>query len=160
MMSHIPRSIRAYLEDQRIPYEVVDHPRDYTAQETAHHTHTPGRAFAKTVILWIDGDYAMIVIPADHQVDLEQVRQALGARTINLATEEEVRALCADCEVGAMPPFGPLYAMPMYIVAELAANELITFNAGTHTSAIRMRYADFEQLVAPQEITFSRQVGL
>lgn len=157
-MSHIPTSVRTFLDEHGVAYEVIDHPRDFTAQETAHHTHTPGRAFAKTVIIWIDGTYAMTVISAGHHIDLEQLAWALDAHTVKLAIEEEVRELASDCEVGSMPPFGKLYNIPVYISTDLAANKEITFNAGSHTSAIRMRYDDFIRLVAPQEIILSRHV--
>lgn len=158
-MSQIPRQLTAYLDEHAVAYEVIPHRRDYTAQETAHHTHTPGREFAKTVVLWIDGSYALAALPAHHHVDVAHLRQTLGAQEIKLATEEEMRDLCSDCEPGAVPPFGNLYNLPVYVSEDLAANESITFNAGNHTNAIRMRYADFARLVEPQTIALSKQVA-
>ncbi len=155
-MSKLPQRLISLLDNNNIRYDKIHHRRDYTAQETAADTHTPGREFAKTVILWVDGDYVMAVLPAHHSIDFDQLRKALGATQIDLATEGEIGELCSDCEVGSMPPFGSLYDMPVYISATLAEEEEVTFNAGTHNHVIRMRYSDYERLAQPKLIEFSR----
>lgn len=154
-MATLNQRLTAFLEAQAVDYEAIHHRRDYTAQEAAAHTHTPGREFAKTVIVWVDGSYAMAVLPAHHLIDLDKLRRALGARDVKLASEEEMRELCPDCETGAVPPFGNLYNLPVYLSTDITADEQITFNAGTHEDAIRMRYADFERLVQPHVLDFS-----
>jgi len=137
------------LEDEHITYEVVHHHVDYTAQETAADTHTPGREFAKTVVLGLPGGHAMAVVPALYKVDLEKIRQGIGTRQVRLAEEEVMSRLCPDCDVGAEPPFGNLYDMPVFVDPSLAKDEFITFNGGTHEDAIRMRFSDYERLVHP-----------
>jgi Ala-tRNA(Pro) deacylase len=139
-----------------VRYDVIHHQRDYTAPAAAADTHTPGRQFAKTVALWADGRYLMAVLPAHHTVDLGALRKTLGAQTVNLASEDELEALYPDCEPGAMPPFGPLYHMPVYVSDELPQNDTITFNAGTHAEAIRMAYRDFARLVQPHVVALSK----
>lgn len=146
----IPKKIRTFLNEHKINYELIYHPRVYTAQETAARTHTKGKEFAKTVILLVDGKYCMMVLPAIYSLDLIKVRKALKAKRVNLASEEEMESICPDCEVGAMPPFGPLYELPVYIDRHLTEDQMITFNAGSHEHAIRMFYKDFEKLVKPQ----------
>lgn len=141
--------VTTYLDDQQVTYEVVRHQIDYTAQETAADTHTPGRDFAKTIVLGLPGGYAMAVVPAIYKVDLEKIRQGIGTRQVRLAEEEAMSRLCPDCDVGAEPPFGNLYDMPVYVDPTLTREEFITFNGGTHEDAIRMRYSDYEQLVRP-----------
>lgn len=154
-MSTLPRRLLSFLEEHAIDFETVHHRRDYTAQEAAAHTHTSGREFAKTVLIWIDNTYALAVLPAHHHVDLEQLRVALGAQEVKLATEAEMQELCPDCETGALPPFGNLYGLPVYVSTTLKAEDRITFNAGTHEDAIRMPYGDFTRLVQPQILDFS-----
>ncbi len=155
-MSQIPQRLVSYLEEHAVTYESLHHHRDYTAQETAAHTHTPGREFAKTVLIWVDGSYAMVVLPAHHEVELEKLRLALQAQDVKLASEEEMRELCPDCEVGAISPLGNLYDLPVYLSTAMLADQQITFNAGTHEDVIRMARSDYERLVQPRVLEFSQ----
>jgi Ala-tRNA(Pro) deacylase len=141
-----------FLEENSVPYEVIHHTLDYTAQEAAHDTHTRGIEFAKTVIACIDGRYAMVVLPAHRRVNWDRLRAALDATEVGLAKEEEMGDLCPDCDVGAEPPFGNLYGLPVYLSSEMTADERITFNAGSHEDAIRLRMADYQRLVQPRVI--------
>lgn len=147
--------VRAFLDKRGIHYESVHHRLDFTAMEAAEDTHTPGKEFAKAVVLWIDGAFALAVLPAQHHVHLEKVRKALEAKTVRMATEEEMRRLFPDCDLGAEPPFGNLYHLPVYLSTAMVGDEHITFNAGTHEEAIRMRFADWENLVKPRILDLS-----
>ena len=151
----IPQPIEAFLNERTVPFEVIHHRRDYTAQEAAADTHTPGKAFAKTVILNMDNRFCMVVLPAHHSIDFEKAKRSLGAKDVRLATENEVAKLCPDCEVGAMPPFGMMYDMPVYVSPPVLDNPYITFNAGTHEDAIRIPMRDFEKLVQPKVADFT-----
>lgn len=147
-MALLTNRMMEMLADEGVDYEIVHHRLDFTAQGTAADTHTPGRAFAKSVVLDMDGDFALAVIPAHHKIDFFKASQILKM-DVTLASESDIRELFPDCEVGAEPPFGNLYDLPVYVSPELTTNETITFNAGTHHEAIRMRYADFERLAEP-----------
>ena len=151
----VPASLRQYLDEHRVRYEIIPHPRDYSAQHTAADTFTPGREFAKCVLLWVDNYYALAVLPADHMIDFEKLRDAIGAAEAGLAREDEIRKMFPDCEVGAEPPFGNLYSLPVYLASQLTGDDMITFNAGTHEEAIRLPFADFEQLVEPTVVDFA-----
>jgi pyrimidine operon attenuation protein/uracil phosphoribosyltransferase/prolyl-tRNA editing enzyme YbaK/EbsC (Cys-tRNA(Pro) deacylase) len=118
--------VLALLDSHGLAYERIRHPRDYTAQETAAHTHTPGRQFAKAVMLRLSDGYAMAVLPAHHHVDLERLGAALGGRQVELASEQQIAELCPDCEEGALPPFGNLYGLRVYASPVLARNDRIT----------------------------------
>jgi len=150
MSAMISDKLRTYLEEQGIRYHVIHHRRDYTAQGAAADTHTPGREFAKSVVLRVDGSFAIAVLPAHCRIDLEKARRELGAQAMALATEEEIQRLCPDCEVGAEPPFGNLYGLPVYLDRQLTADEQITFNAGTHEDAVRIRTGDFQRAANPR----------
>ena len=141
--------VLTYLDAQDAAYEVIAHRIEYTSQETAADTHTPGREFAKNVLLGTPAGVAMAIVPAIHKIDLEKVRQGLGTNQVRLADEAMMSELCPDCDPGAIPPFGNLYDIPVYVDPTLTGDEFITFNGGTHESAIRMRYCDFERLVHP-----------
>lgn len=138
----------SHLDEQCIPYQTIHHRLDYTAQRTAADTHTPGREFAKVVILRIGSRYAMVVLPAHHKVDFSRGRDLLRA-PVRLANEEEIAQLFPDCEIGAEPPFGNLYGLPVYVSPDLTRDEFITFNGGTHHDAVRMRYEDYQRSVNP-----------
>ncbi len=144
-----------YLEENRIPYLQIHHFPDFTSQETASHTGTPGREFAKTVVLRIDDGFAMAVLPAHHRIDFERLRSWLSASEIRLATEKEMETLFPDCELGAEPPLGGLYELPVYVSPLLAGDEYITFNGGTHEEVIRMKYRDYARLTRPHVIHFT-----
>ncbi len=145
--------LKQFLDVERAPYESIDHEPEYTAQRTAEATHTPGRVMAKTVLVKVDGKFAMVVIPASSRVDLERLQQEVGAQRITLAKEEEFENLFPDSEPGAEPPFGNLYGIPVFVSESLANNAQIAFNAGTHTEVVRMNYRDFERLVKPSIVS-------
>ncbi|MBI3951579.1 MAG: YbaK/EbsC family protein [Acidobacteria bacterium] len=147
--------LREYLDDNNIKYTASTHSAAYTAQELAAVMHVHGREMAKVVIVKLDGQFAMLVLPGHHQINFEQLKAATGANHIELASELEFQNLFPDCEVGAMPPFGNLYGMPVYVARPLTDDEEIVFNAGTHRDAIRMKGADYGRLVNPTVLDFT-----
>jgi Ala-tRNA(Pro) deacylase len=146
-----------YLRENGVPFEVQHHPRAITAQEVAASEHVPGKMLAKVVMVSADGEMAMLSLPAPYQVDLEKAGKMLGAEEARLAQEEEFEGAFPDCEVGAMPPFGNLYGLPVYVEEALAEDETIFFRAGTHTDTMSVGYADFERLVEPTVGEFARR---
>ena len=137
------------LETHRIEYSTITHPATYTAMRTAEAAHVPGRELAKCVMIWIDEQLAMAVIPATHRLDLEKLGRWAGLAGVRLASEEEFKSIFPDCEIGAMPPFGNLYGVQVYLADVLAHEKRIAFNAGSHSEAIEMTFADFDRLVKP-----------
>jgi Ala-tRNA(Pro) deacylase len=146
-----------HLRENAVPFEVQHHPRVVTAQEVAATEHIPGDMLAKTVMVLADGEMVMLALPAPYQVDLEKAGEVLGAEEVRLAEEEEFENAFSDCEVGAMPPFGNLYGLPIYVEEALSEDETIFFRAGTHTETMSLRYADFERLVQPTVANFARR---
>ncbi len=155
----IPASISSYLQQTGVPYSVIEHPVAYTAQEEAAVTHVPGREWAKAVVCVVDNQPTLAVVSADQQVDLDRLREVLNAQSLRLATETELQTLYPDCEVGAMPPLGPLYRQPVVVDKVLSTDPEIVFNGGSHREAIRMRYPDFEALVKPAVAEFGISQG-
>ena len=151
--------VKKFLDDNKVRYTTMQHSVAYTAQEIAALAHIPGKELAKTVIVRVDGELAMAVVPASLQVDVERLKEAFAAKDVRLAEESDFSANFPDCERGAMPPFGNLYGMPVYVAEALAEDEEIAFNAGTHRDLIRMRYADFERLVQPKKAKFGARAG-
>ena len=147
--------LKEFLDSHKVHYETLTHPVTYTAQRTAESVHIRAKELAKTVMVKIDGKMAMAVLPASHRVDLELLQKAAGAKQVELAEEQEFKNLFPGCEVGAMPPFGNLYEMEVYVAASLVEDEDILFNAGSHTELIKMGYNDFESLVQPKIVRFS-----
>lgn len=147
--------IKDYLDEQGVRYSLVEHSPAYTSQEVAAEAHVPGRRFAKTVTVSIDGRLAMAVLPATDQVDLERLARSVGAKQVELAGEAELADRFPGCELGAMPPFGNLFDMEVFVSPHLAEADEIAFNAGTHTEVMRLAYRDFARLVNPAVVHVS-----
>lgn len=147
--------VKAFLDEHRVRYVAISHSKAYTAQGIAAIAHISGRELAKTVIVKLDGDLAMAVLPASYHVDLELLRRRTGVQKAELATEHEFKQHFPDCETGAMPPFGNLYGIPVYVDETLTQDREIAFNAGSHYELIKLSYADFERLVKPEVMEFS-----
>lgn len=126
------------------------HSMAFTAVDIAKSAHIPSRELAKTVIIEVDDEMAMAVVPANYKVKLDILREALGTDNIRLADEAEFTPRFQDCEVGAMPPFGCLYDMDVYVAESLTEDEKIAFNAGSHLEIVQMDYKDYENLVKPR----------
>ena len=147
--------LKAYLDAEHIQYITITHSPAFTAQQIAASAHVKGRELAKTVIVKLDGKLVMAVLPASQKVDLERLRDAAGGEMIELASEREFRDRFPDCDLGAMPPFGNLYGLDVYVADGLTEDEEIAFNAGSFTELVRMSYSDFERLVHPKVLRFA-----
>ena len=144
------RKLKEFLDSQNVKYVVISHSRAVTSQEVAASAHISGKEMAKTVMVKLDGKMAMAVLPASSRVNLDLLREASGAKQVDLAAELEFRELFPECEPGAMPPFGNLYGLPVFVSESLTKDEEIAFNAGSHTELIKLSYKDFERLVEPK----------
>jgi Ala-tRNA(Pro) deacylase len=149
------KKLKEFLDENKIKYVTIKHSSAYTAQEIASIAHIPGKDLAKTVIIKVNGKMAMAVLPASYKVSFEELKEFLGLSEVRLAYEQEFMDKFPDCEVGAMPPFGNLYGMDVYVAESLAEDEEIAFNACSHTELIKMNFSDFEKLVKPKRIRFS-----
>lgn len=151
----ISTRLKGFLDENRIPYSVMTHTRAYTAQGAAATMQISGKELAKTVVLRAGEEMILAVLPAPNHVRLDKLAAEVE-KSVWLATEQEFTSLFPDCEPGAMPPFGSLYNLPVYVDESLAADEEIVFNAGTHRDAIRMRYDDFVRLARPKVCSFAQ----
>lgn len=142
--------LKDFLDENKIKYVVMSHSPAYAAQEIAAAAHIDAKELAKTVMVKANGKMVMIVLPATHRVDLDQLQDCLKASKVELATEDEFKNLFPGCAVGAMPPFGNLYGMDVVVADRLSEGSEIAFNAGSHTELIKMAYSDFERLVKPR----------
>ncbi len=149
------KTLQKFLDAQHIKYVTMSHSAAYTAQEIAASAHIPGKELAKTVIVKVNGDMAMAVLPACDRVDFDLLKEAAAANKVELASEEEFKDKFSECELGAMPPFGNLFDMDVFVADTLAEDEEIAFNCGSHTELIKMAYKDFEASVKPKIVKFS-----
>ncbi len=151
------KRLQSYLDANKIPYEVVNHPKAYTAHDVAHTLDVPGKLVAKVVVVKADQYFVMTVLPSTWRVDLKRLRDVLEARDVRLATEAECANLFPDCQVGTMPPFGNLYGIEVYVDQLLTEDESIVFEAGTYVGAMKLRYKDFADLVRPKIAAFHHE---
>jgi Ala-tRNA(Pro) deacylase len=149
--------VKQFLDVEEIKYITISHSVAYTAQGIAATAHISGKELAKTVIVKIDGAFAMAVLPASRQVDLLLLKAAAAAKTVALASEPEFKQRFPDCETGAMPPFGNLYGMAVFADENLTRDQEIAFNAGSHRELIRLAWTDFKRLVQPRIVRLAAE---
>jgi Ala-tRNA(Pro) deacylase len=152
----ISTRLKSFLNENQVPYSVMTHATAYTAQGAAATMQISGKELAKTVVLWAGEEMILAILPAPNHVRLDKLAFEVG-KPVRLATEQEFSNFFPDCELGAMPPFGPLYNLAVYADVSLAADEAIVFNAGTHRDAIRIRYDDFVRLAKPRVCSFAQK---
>jgi Ala-tRNA(Pro) deacylase len=141
--------LEQYLRDQHVPFQCQHHALTYSAQKVAASEHISGEHLAKVVVVIADGRPVMLVLPASHLVQVDKLAWLLGTNEVRLAEEGDFASIFSDCDLGAMPPFGNLYGLPVYVDPALANAETIVFRAGTHTDTISMAYLDYARLVQP-----------
>jgi len=149
------KMLREFLDQNKIRYVTVKHSVAYTAQEIAASAHIKGQELAKTVLIKVDGKMAMCVLPASYKIDFDLLKETLGGKNIRLANEVEFKDKFPECDVGAMPPFGNLYGMDVYVEEILAKDEEIAFNACSHVELLQMSFKDYGRLVKPRLMKFS-----
>jgi len=147
--------LEKYLREEGVSFETITHSVAYTAQEVAAEQHTPGRQLAKVAMVDADGEMVMLVLPASYRIDFPKLKSALKTKKVRLAQEEEFAGVFTDCEVGAMPPFGNLYGLPVYADTSLSQAGDMVFKAGSHTTSFKMKYVDYERLAKPKVIDFA-----
>jgi Ala-tRNA(Pro) deacylase len=145
----IPKQLIDCLDQNNVEYEILHHAEAMTAQRIAQAEHVKGRHQAKVVMLKSGDQDLMVVLPADHHIDLEKIEKTIG-KPVSLGKENDFKSLFANTAIGAMPPFGNLYGLPTYVDEHLAEQDYIVFEAGTHTDAIRISYGDYEKIVKPK----------
>lgn len=142
-------TLELFLREHGIGFEKHAHHTTYTSQALAEAEHVSGYHVAKPVVVKAGGQFAMCVVPAPRHVDLEKVRSLLKAPDVRLASEEEMKTLFEDCEVGAEPPIGKLYGLATIMDEELKKEDFLVMQAGTHTDAVKLRREDWEKVAEP-----------
>lgn len=150
-----PNKLKEFLDANNVKYVSIIHSKAYTAQEVAASAHVPGGSMAKVVIVELDGTMAMAVLPANRKIVLQDLHDVTGSDQVRFVSEEKFKDRFPDCEIGAMPPFGNLYGMDVFVADSLAQSREMAFNAGTHEEIIKLAYADFERLVEPNVMSFT-----
>jgi Ala-tRNA(Pro) deacylase len=144
------KKLKEFLDSKGVKYVAITHSAAFTAQEIAASAHIHGKDLAKTVMVKTGGKLVMAVLPASQKLSLDRLAGVLGSQNLNLASEQDFQDKFPDCEIGAMPPFGNLYGMDVYVSESLSRDKEIAFNAGSHTELIQLAYEDFERLVHPK----------
>ncbi len=147
-----------FLDYHNIKFKLLNHDTTYTCEQLAHKLHVSPSNIAKTVIIKYDKGFAMIVLPADKKIVLRYLKNMLTSDNLELAKESEFKKLFPDCEPGAMPPFGNLYKLPVFVARSLTHDDEIIFNAGTHCDAIKMKFDDYTRIVSPNISFFSDSI--
>ena len=155
----IAPSLHAYLNRERVHYDVLPHPAAFRALTVAQMLKTPEKEMAKVVIVKVDTRFVMTALPASWKVDLHRLKAVFVSHSVRLATEDEITGLFPDCELGAMPPFGNLFGIPVWVDDALGRESETVFNAGNHRETVHMAYADFVRLAKPSFGALTRPVA-
>jgi len=147
--------LRSYLDQSSVRYQWLHHDMAYTSQELAQREHTSGRKVIKPVVVEADGQYVLCALPAANHIDLERLRLELHTKEARLADEPTMSRLFKDCEVGAEPPIVGIFGLPTMMDESLKTQGEVTFQAGTHQDAVRMRIEDYVRLAQPRVASFS-----
>jgi Ala-tRNA(Pro) deacylase len=147
--------VKEYLDNNAVKYEALQHPTAFTAQEVAASADIPGKEMAKSVIVRLGGRIAMAVLPASEIIDFERLKETAAVDEAELAFEEEYDDLFPECEHGAIPPFGNLYGMPVYVAKSLVDEPVVLFAAGSLKELVKITTADFRRLVSAKISSFS-----
>jgi Ala-tRNA(Pro) deacylase len=151
-----PMWIREMLTRRGVDFEETHHPLTFTAQDVAQLEHFSGHRVAKVVVIMADDKPVELILPASRRVDFDRVRLVLGAGKVRLASEDEMTAYFADCEVGAVPPLRHWENVPVLMDPTLQVQGDILFQAGTHQDAVRLNFQEWYELVQPQVASFSK----
>lgn len=145
----ISQKVKEYLVNERISFEIAEHPLAYTASEIAGSQHVPGKQMVKSVIVKSGGEFMMCVLPAIHLIDFEKLKKVTGKGDLELANEKDLKRLFPEYELGAEPPFGHLYGLQVFADKLLEEDEEIVFNAGTHTDVVKIKFSDYKRVTKP-----------
>jgi Cys-tRNA(Pro) deacylase len=151
------KKVRDFLEKKGVNFEIYEHEAVYTSEEAAKARGTGLKQGAKALIFVDDGKTVMAVLPADRQVEVKKFKGLTGLKDLRMARAEEVEKFTGGVKIGAVPPLGNLYQMPVYVDEALGKNKEIAFNAGSNTCSIKMRYDDFLKVVKPQMGEFAAE---
>lgn len=138
------------LKQNHIPYELVIHSQTFSSMKTAQATHTKGIEFAKPIMINVDGEMVMAVLPANYTLDLKKIKESMGAKNVYLATEAEFSPIFSDSVIGAMPAMGNLYGLNVIMDKDMMDDTNIAFNACNHQEIIKMKFSDYKKMVHPR----------
>ncbi len=136
-----------------VTYKTISHPRAYTASQCAQAAHIKGNYFAKSIVVKLDGKFVLVAIPANMRLDLNLLEKETHAKHAEIAKEFEFQDKFKECEIGAIPLFGELYGMDVYLADSLAHKEWLVFNAGNHNQLLKIKSEDFLNLVHPKTLS-------
>jgi Ala-tRNA(Pro) deacylase len=147
------KQLKQYLDSHAIQYVSLEHSGAYTAKDIAERVNVKGDQMAKTVMVNLDGAMSMVVLPASCRIRWDRFMKAMGTELVSLASEDEFKDRFPECEVGAMPPFGALYDMPLYMYEGFDDTGDIAFRAGSHHEVVKMSLHDYVRLAHPMTLT-------
>jgi Ala-tRNA(Pro) deacylase len=148
-------SLQRLLDRNQIPYEVHTHPTAMTAAELAAADHVPPSEVAKVVVLRSTDRFMLAVLPAARRLDLDRIRGLVGDPELRLASESEFAEVFPACELGAMPPIGGLFGLPVWVDDALGREAETVFSGGNHHETVHVAYRDFVRITNPEFGEFS-----
>ena len=142
----IAKTVKWFLDSHNLSYEVIQHPHTSSSEETADAAYIWGDQLAKSVVLEDERGYVMAVLPASHRVDLKKLRRKMH-RKLELTTETELAEIFRDCEIGAVPPLGAAYGVPVVYDDRLRKLGAVYFEGGDHEDLVYMGGPEFMSLL-------------
>lgn len=147
----IAKKLQVYIDGKGIAYDTVAHHRTATTSQSAQAAHVPGSRLAKSVVIHHEMGYVLAVVPSTHRIELSTLQDVMHAR-LGLASEEEVSSLFADCDLGAVPPIGPAYDVPVILDESLGDSRDVYFEGGDHRTLVHVSGPAFRSLMQDARI--------
>jgi len=138
------------LDSKSVAFEHLTHEHVHTSEDAAKIRGNTIDQAAKAIVIRAknrDGKHEFIqcVLPGSRKIKMKILKKLIDARSVSLATPEEVLEV-TDCMIGSVPPFGPLLGLKTLVDRNVLSNEFIYFSAGTHYDSIKMKASDFAEL--------------
>ncbi|MCA1491088.1 aminoacyl-tRNA deacylase [Sinorhizobium alkalisoli] len=147
----IAKKLQDYIDSEGVSYDTVAHHRTATSSQTAEAAHVPGSRLAKSVVVHHEMGYVLAVVPASHRVELSTLQDVMNRR-LGLASEDEVSSLFSDCEIGAVPPIGSAYGVPVILDESLDRASDVYFEGGDHRTLVHMSGTNFRNLMKDAQV--------
>ncbi|SCW36650.1 Ala-tRNA(Pro) deacylase [Rhizobium mongolense subsp. loessense] len=147
----IAGKLQDYIAGEGIAYDTVAHHRTATTSQSAQAAHIPGSRLAKSVVVHHETGYVLAVVPSTHRIELSTLQDLMNRR-LGLASEEEVSSLFSDCDIGAVPPIGPAYDVPVILDESLGDASDVYFEGGDHKTLVHVTGPNFRSLMKDAQI--------
>jgi prolyl-tRNA editing enzyme YbaK/EbsC (Cys-tRNA(Pro) deacylase) len=153
--TEVTRKAIQLLDSKGIGFEKLEHASVTTSSEASGARGSKLSQGAKAIIVKANDQFYHLIISAAVPLDNNKLRKVLGTRRVRFATTEELFEI-TGCLPGAVPPFGNLFGLPVFMDNALMEEDTVYFNCGSHTISLRMKRSDLVDATDAQIVDFHK----